>query len=258
MLVNQLASKLVSLKLAGPLVGLNMTAPVPCDCSNTRMFSEKRKNHVSLCGAKAGRVGVAVIEKLTADIPFVGSIISLARMVGEAGYNVLVLKAMAKHVIAFETMCPTQFANELSLEITKLSAIEISVMKQRHGGHKNREKKIAKDIEKLAKEYTDNATKLIASGRGEAFYMMALRLTSSKATWSQILARISMIKPVKGNNKKASAFKDVELQQLQELTIAIGKSKEAQPVLAYFKEFGSSAFVEKILSSAKDKVAELM
>ena len=199
-----------------------------------------------------------MVKKLTADIPFVGSVISLAAMAGEAAYNVFVLKAMAKHVMAFETMCPTQFSNELSLEITKLSVKKIKSLKQRYGGHKNREKKIAKEIEKLAKEYADNVTKLIASGRGEEFYEMALTLTSSKASWSEILARISMIKPVKGNSKQASVFKNVEMAQLQELTIMIGKSEEAQPVFAYFKEFGSSAFVEKIVSSAKDKVAELM
>ena len=97
---------------------------------------------------------------------------------------------------------------------------------------------------------------MIASGRGLEFFQMAVNLTTknkSAPSPSAILARLAMIKPRKGRNKKAP-FSDVEIEQLKELKDAIGDSEEVEPFKEYFMDFGTTAFIESIKGGVGDLI----
>lgn len=119
-------------------------------------------------------------------------------------------------------------------------------------------RQIANDLDSRVSELVSNVTNMIGSGSGLRFFEMAVKLRTENRSIpppAAILARLAMMKPVKGRDRN-NPFSDVELEQLKELKEAIGSSEEFEPFKEYFTEFGNEKFIDSIKESMAGVIEE--
>eukprot|EP01084_Bolivina_argentea_P100187 179946_1 len=197
------------------------------------VISDSVKHEIS-CKSKVGQaidIGSKIVEKLAQDIPFVSCIIGLVRSAIKVGINVFVLETMAKYVLEFESLFGgngSEFAAQIALQITKLSMNKINNIK-------NSGKQINNKIEKLAKEYSDNLSKIISTGYGKNVYMKCIN------SYLNVLAMLTINHPKKNMNWKQKEY------QLQQILDSIESDDAMELVTFYSTKFGNHEFMKNMV-----------
>jgi len=177
-------------------------------------------------GAAAGIDKAAnVVGKLAGDIPFVGAVVGLVRAGMSAGYNIFVLKGLAKNVMDFELKLGGDvFAKHFALEMTLLYQKQLKKMYEKHSqsSEKKWEKKLRKEVEETAGQLGDDLVKVVGSGHAAKILAMCSVKTAKSVEKEKVGDDEEKV-------QKAQTFEQVLCQLVKFQPILNRKDERADP-----------------------------